>query len=731
MRTAAARILWLGVALGASSGLFAAVDLDAPKSMRAVYTEVAPELDGNLDDWAWLTATIVEDLHVVYPDEGAAPTEPSRFYVTYDKDAIYLAAEFVDSEPEQITARTLRQGDYSEGDDGILLILDPFNQGRSGYAFFLTVNAVRFQALYKNVTEENWNWDGIWHGATQRTADGWTAEIAVPLQTLSFNPENDTWGINFSRYIGRRTEEIGWVSHNRALNPASSGKITGLKGLEQGLGLDFVPALVVSDTKDHTTGTSNSEVEPSLDVSYKPMPALTTTLTLNTDFTGTGADLRQVNLTRFDLFFPEKRNFFLQDMDIFEFGRIGAEEDSSVDAASNESGRPFFSRRIGLSDEGETIDLEGGLKLTGRAGRLDYGFLGIRQDAFSVVDAQNLYAARVSANVLEESAIGIIATHGDPATDVDNSLFGADFRYLNTRFESGRTVEGSAWYQQTKTPGLEDDDKAFGFSLSAPNSAGFNGGLAYREIQSNFRPALGFVNQLGVRSLFFEGAYAWWLESTAIRSIEAGVAGKRVETVDGELVNQEIIVELLDIENHAGDKLGGRIHDVRENLAEAFEISEGVVIPAGDYRWTYYCVEADSGQHRAISFSGSACDGDFYDGSLWSVTPALTWRPNMHFLLAASYEVNDIDLPHGSFTTRQSTLQADIAFTSTWYWENLIQYDNVSDSIGINSIMRWVPLAGRELMLVINHELSDPLESRDFEAASSEILLKFYYTLRY
>lgn len=699
--------------------------------MRAVYTEVAPVLDGQLDDWAWLTATIVEDLHVVYPDEGAAPTEPSRFYVTYDKDAIYLAAEFVDSEPEQITARTLRQGDYSEGDDGILLILDPFNQGRSGYAFFLTVNAVRFQALYKNVTEENWNWDGIWHGATQRTADGWTAEIAVPLQTLSFDPENDTWGINFSRYIGRRTEEIGWVSHNRALNPASSGKITGLQGLEQGLGLDFVPALVISNTRDHSTGTTSSDIEPSLDVSYKPIPALTTTLTLNTDFTGTGADLRQVNLTRFDLFFPERRNFFLQDMDIFEFGRIGSDDDATGDVASSESGRPFFSRRIGLSDSGETIDIEGGLKLTGRAGRFDYGFLGIRQDAFAAVDAQDLYAARVSANVFEESAIGIIATHGDPVSNSDNSLIGVDFRYLNTRFESGRTLEGAVWYQQTDTPGLENDDQAFGFSLSAPNSAGWNGELAYREIQDNYRPAMGFVNQFGVRSLLFDGAYAWWLESAAVRSIEAGIGGKRIETIEGELVNQELIAELLEIENHAGDKLGGRIHEVRENLAEAFEISEGVTIPAGDYEWTYYCIEASSGQHRAISFDAWTCDGDFYDGTLLSVSPSLTWRPNMHFLFAAAYEVNDVDLPYGSFTTRQSTLQADIAFTATWYWENLVQYDNVSDNIGINSIMRWVPLAGRELVLVVNHEYSDPLESRDFEPANYEVLLKFYYTFRY
>jgi hypothetical protein len=243
--------------------------------------------------------------------------------------------------------------------------------------------------------------------------------------------------------------------------------------------------------------------------------------------------------------------------------------------------------------------------------------------------------------------------------------------------------------------------------------------------------AMGFVNQVGVRSLLFETAYAWWLESTAIRSIEAGVSGKRNETIEGELVNQELIVKLLEIENHAADRFGGRIHGVRENLVDPFEISEGVTIPAGDYEWTYYCIQASSGQHRAISFDARTCDGDFYDGTLLSVSPTLTWRPNMHFVLAASYEVNDVDLPYGSFTTRQSTLQADIAFTSTWYWENLVQYDNVSDNIGINSIMRWVPLAGRELVLVVNHEYSDPLESRDFEPASYEVLLKFYYTFRY
>jgi hypothetical protein len=333
--------------------------------------------------------------------------------------------------------------------------------------------------------------------------------------------------------------------------------------------------------------------------------------------------------------------------------------------------------------------------------------------------------------VLEESAVGLIATYGDPLSNTDNALLGADFRYLNTRFENGGTLQGSAWYQQTDTPDLEGDDAAFGVSLSAPNSAGWNGELAYRELGENYRPAMGFVSQVGVRSLLFDGGYSWWPGSGFVQSIESSVGGKRIETLDGELVNQEIVVEPLDISNHSADSFEIRVHDVREYLDEPFDIAAEVTIPAGDYQWTYYCIEARSGQHRAVYFNAWACGGDFYDGTLLSVSPAVTWRPNMHFMFAASYEVNEIELPGGAFTTRLATLQADVAFTSTWYWENLVQYDNVSDSIGINSIIRWVPLAGRELVLVVNHALADPLEVDEFENASTEILLKFYYTFRY
>ena len=251
------------------------------------------------------------------------------------------------------------------------------------------------------------------------------------------------------RWRAREGEFSGWVSHNGAMNPASSGKLQGLVGIDQGLGLDVVPGLRISGSKDFTTSQSSTDIEPSIDVFYKLTSALTAALTVNTDFSGTGADARQINLSRFCLFFPERRNFFLQDTDIFEFGRIGSTEnyfETSFSQVERQSGRPFFSRRIGLSDSGGTIDIDVGGKLTGRIGRWDIGLLNIQ-----TVDSNNLFVGRGAARVFEESMLGVIVTNGDPASDLDNTLVGMDFRYLNTRLASGGTVEGALWYQQTET----------------------------------------------------------------------------------------------------------------------------------------------------------------------------------------------------------------------------------------------------------------------------------------
>ena len=371
-------------------------------------------------------AAVIDDMHEVRPDEFAEPAEETRFYVIYGDDAMYVGAEFFDRDPDRVVARVLRQGDFSEGDDGLKIILDPFNQGRAGYVFNLNPHGVRAEGLFRNVTEINWDWQGIWHGAARLNGEGWTAEVAIPFKTLSFDPSNETWSINFNRKIGRRNEEIGWVSYNRVQNPANSGQIAGLVDLQQGLGLDVVPGLRISDTRDYENNLSDTNFEPSLDVFYKPTPALTAALTFNTDFSGTTVDTRRINLTRFSIFFPEQRSFFLQDSDIFEFGRIQSGEGNrgGIPISARENGRPFFSRRIGLNEDGEAIDIEGGLKLSGRAGRWNFGVLSIRQsdyltvddngDIDQVIDATDLFVGRVTANILEESTIGAVVTSGDP-----------------------------------------------------------------------------------------------------------------------------------------------------------------------------------------------------------------------------------------------------------------------------------------------------------------------------
>jgi len=457
-------------------------------------------------------------------------------------------------------------------------------------------------------------------------------------------------------------------------------------------------------------------------------------LTVNTDFSGTGVDERQINLTRFGLFFPERRMFFLQDTDIFEFGRIGGRSDddpTTISRVEQESGRPFFSRRIGLSGSGEAIDIDYGGKLTGRAGGWDIGVLGIRQDEFETLEASDLFVARLSKNILGESSVGAILTSGDPDSNFDNTLAGVDFRYLNTKLASGGVVEAAAWYQQSDTEGVDGNDSAYGFSLYMPNSEGFRAGIAYKEIEENFYPALGFVNRVDVSDLTGELGYTWFPSGSRIRSVFSGIDYQRIGSLDGDLQTQAITFRVIEMENQHSDSIGMHYSLYDEFIDSPFEISDGIVIPIGEYAFDEYCVNVGTGQHRKLYADAYYCGGEFFDGTIMSPGIELIWRPNRHIGLGLGYHVSDVKLPQGDFTTRLSSLRANIAFTNTWSWENFVQYDNVSYTLGLNSILRWIPLAGREVLLVANREFADYTQDRTFTSVSGDITFKFSYTFRF
>ncbi|HMB74099.1 MAG TPA: sugar-binding protein [Gammaproteobacteria bacterium] len=690
------------------------------KSFRAQRASAPPTIDGVLNEEIWLRAPVIDDLHQVNPVEFGVASERTEVRVLYDRDALYVAARLYDSEPSEINARVLRQNQPIGSDDRFFIHIDPYNTRRSGYLFGVNANGVRFDGVYEGTTQRQFDWDGIWQAAATVDEEGWTVEIEIPFKTISFDPATDIWRVNFARNIERRNESIAWVSQDRRTDLSTMGDMRGVSQIEQGRGLDVIPTANLSDRRAFANVTAESDFQPSVDAFYKVTPQLNASLTVNTDFSATEVDDRQVNLTRFSLFFPERRDFFLQDVDIFQFGRL------------QQDGRPFFSRRLGISATGQEVPLDFGGKLSGRIGRFELGALAVRQDSFEEIDATTAFVARVAANVLDESSVGMILTNGDPGSNDDNSVFGADFRYFKSGLSGGRSLEAEAWLQQSDSEGLTGDDMAAGFAMRAPSSEGWNGEFGISRIEQNFNPALGFVRRTGIEQRKLDVGYTWRPSGGAIRTISTSFDVDRIDYLDnGEIQSESTRLQLLNIELDSQDGFNVNYDRDREGLRFPFEISPGIVIDPGEYSFDSMTLGYRAGNQRAISGGLFLNDGDFFDGERSSVNVFLNFRPSRHFRTNLRYQYNEIDLPGGSFETRVVQLTLEGVFSSSLAWTNLIQYDNVSETIGINSRLHWVPRAGREGYLVLNHNLQDLDRDNNYHSSFSETTIKYSYTFRF
>jgi uncharacterized protein DUF5916/cellulose/xylan binding protein with CBM9 domain len=689
------------------------------KTAKIVRTYSPPTLDGGLSDSAWGRAAVIDDLHQYDPVDHGMPTERTAIYLVYDDDNLYVGARMYDSEPQRITARQMVLGQEMEGDDSIGIYLDPFNSQRTGYVFQVNPNGNRVDGVFETPTEINRDWDGIWYADARIDEAGWTAELVIPFKTLSFDPSEPNWGFTVERTIGRKREQIAWVSFDRQVSPGAFGSITSLTGLRQGKGIDVVPSIVMSNARGATTRLDETEGDGSLDIFYKVSPFLTGVLTFNTDFSATEVDDRQINLTRFPLFLPEKRDFFLQDVDIFSFGGL------------SENGIPFFSRRIGFGDGGVPVDIDVGAKLTGRVGRWNVGVLDIQQGESAGLHGTNLFVGRVAANVLRESSVGMIITNGNPSEDLGNSLAGVDFRYRNTSLPSGHTLEGVSWYQRSDTQGIADEQKAWGLGLALPNSEGFEGEFAYEHIEENFNPALGFVNRSNVNRTDVGLGYLWRPDHRWIRTLGTSWGLENFDRISGGLESRSLFFELAEVETNSGEEFAAQLNKDREVLREPFEISDGITIAPGDYEFTRYSIEFEGSSERVFAPSMEIEKGEFFDGDILTVVAGLEWRPSRSFFLGVGYDYNDVELPGGDFVTRLVRVEATYAFNIKWSWVNLLQYDNESQSVGINSRVRWNPEAGQDLYIVLNHGLFASGTFSGLRTQASQITVKYARTFRF
>ena len=691
-------------------------------SIQAVRVEHGPVIDGRLDDAVWALAPTGGPLYEAYQHPGRRMTERTEFRVLYDDKNLYIGVWCFDSEPSGIIAREMEH-DGRIADDYCYVLLDTFHDRRNGYLFTIEPLGARSESLVTENTVVNRNWDGLWWARTSRDAEGWKVEMAIPFKTLSFNPAHSTWGFNVERQIRRKFEIGRWASPRRDAGgymPSAAGELTGLYGLKQGLGLEFSPYL--KGRYSQQQGQEDWTGDFGGDARYRLTPYLSATLSYNTDFAETEADVRQINFTRFPLFFPEKRAFFLEDSGIFEYGGLSS---SSLGTALV----PYFSRRIGLSATGERVPILLAGKVAGRVGQYNLGVLDAVLDDQPGLGQQNTFVGRLSRNVLEQSTVGALATVGNPNSTANNALFGPDYNFRTSDFLGRRVLEAHTFALGTWS---EDQGGPFGYAYGVnvryPNDP-WTAHLDYLEIDDAFQPALGFVKQTGVRGYSAGVQYQPRpANSKLIRNYVFETQTACYTDLANALDNGAFLLRPFGLHFHSDDQFS--VYAIRnfDRLQSDFEIAQGVTIPAGEYWWNQALAQVAFAAKRPVSGDVSTSIGEFYDGHRQTYSGRLVITPWKHLGFDANYSFNQVQLPGGSFDTHLLAGRMIWNFTPDLVWSHLVQYDSVSHSIGFNSRLQWEYRPGCKLYLVLNQNYAR--ETGGFGLDGNEVILKIMAVFR-
>ncbi|MBM4109051.1 MAG: carbohydrate binding family 9 domain-containing protein [Phycisphaerae bacterium] len=688
----------------------------------ATRTDEPPKIDGRLGDAAWSHAAAFDAFTQVEPKEGAPPSQRTEVRFLFDREHLYVAVRCSDNDPAGIVARQRARDGDQDGDDRVAIVLDTFLDRRTGYFFAVSAAGARRDGLVDSGRRLRTEWDPLWHAHARIVSDpdedgfmGWIVEAAIPTRSLNFDAASPAWGLNVERVTRRSNERVRWAAprRNASLTAMSdAGRLEGLADLEQGLGLTFRPYASLK----HDADAGGTELKPGFDVYYNLSTKVSAALTINTDFAEAEVDDRRVNLTRFPLFFPEKREFFLRDSQVFSFGGI------------MRSPLPFHSRRIGLV-RGEPRDILAGARVTGRQGRLRFGVLNALMAEDGTLGQKNLGVARAALDILGESSVGLIATYGHPSATGDNTLVGGDLHLRNSRLEGGRTVEAHAWAMGTQSDDRDNSDaSAVGGRLSYPNDD-WSFSLFAARIGEDFNPALGFVQRRGVYEFNTHARRRWRWDDGLVRMFEIEVRPSAFTDLDGRIQSSQTELPKIEFENAAGDSLALALNLVQENLGEPFEIADGVVIPLDDYSWTSGTIEFDTSPGRVLSGSVAATAGGFYTGTMREATLGLTWRPGPGFVASVEHEINDADLPEGDFVVRILRLRLNFLFTPDLSWSNFAQYDSESNTAGLNSRFRWEWAPGREFIFVVNQGAD--VEGRSLTLTRTELAAKALLTFRF
>jgi hypothetical protein len=723
--------------------------------VRAVRTETQPVLDGFLEQEVWGRGGLIDELIQQEPLEGAPATERTEIYLLYDARTLYFGIRAFDS--GTVTATEMRRdSDQILSEDNVQIILDTFKDSRSGYMFVTNPLGAQFDQQVFNEGEGavrgfglptsniNKDWDGVWDVAARIVDDGWIAEIAIPMVTLRF-PAGQTqdWGMNVMRNIGRKNEQAFWAPIAKEFNiyrVSMAGSLEGMSDLDRGMDLRVTPFVTggASSVLEQQVETDDLEGDLGVDMKYGITAGLNLDITVNTDFAQAEVDDEQVNLTRFPLFFPEKRDFFLENSGQFNVGSVNA---------FARSADLFFSRRIGLTESGDEVPIIAGARLTGKVGRNDIAVMNVQTNEFSGLadspsaSAENFLVAKYSRNIWSRSRVGALFINkastnfvGDIDSDHVNRTYAVD-----AVIAPHPNFNITTWLAKTETPDFvippddpetpDRDDLGYGELGGYVNATWLDTDWRiygeYVDLDKDFNPEVGFLPRAGIRTTKLHLERNPRPDFLGIRVLSPMVNYTYTSSQTGlRLASRWHYMVGVTFDNGAFFNVW--FNDHFDRVERPFTLN-GVEIPAGDYQFGEWRVSFDSNPSRRVYYGLMYAPQGFYGGDRWDAQVKLGARITDRLSTEASYTRNDVTLPNGDFDVDLASLRIDLGISPTMSIRSLTQYNSQSDQFGTSARFRWTYKPGSDLFVVYNELRRDP--QTDFLYRDRSLILKATFLL--
>ena len=711
---------------GGGSGGFAVMPPSEYYRVAPVRVENGPQIDGRLDEEVWLRAAVIDEFIQQEPAEGEPATERTVVRLLYDAEALYLGVEAYDTEPDGVIATEMRRDSLRLLDeDNFQVILDTFHDRRSGYMFVTSPLGAKLEQQVAEEGEGGWrgrnssniniNWDGVWDVVSRRTATGWVAEIAIPMVTLRFpRTEEQVWGVNFMRNIRRKNEQVFWapISKEYTLTRVSlAGTMTGIGAVNRGLDLRMTPYLLAGGRQDRAPGAvagggldGSGFNDYGLDVKYGVASGLNLDLTLNTDFAQVEVDEQQVNLTRFPLFFPEKRDFFLENAGMFNVGAPGSGFGRVADL--------FFTRRIGLSAGGQPTPIIGGARLTGKVNRHNVAAMNITTGSFGNA-GDNFFVGRYSRDILARSkvggividkqAVGSVFAPGTGGVSHYNRTFAAD-----TTLAVHRNLTMTGFVAKTQTPGLTSGDMA-SYARATWLSPAFHVYTEFADLQENFNPEVGFVPRLGIRTSKFHGEWNPRPDRFNIRMFDPMWNITYTTDQHNRLLTRRIH-NMIGTYFEDGSSVMFYFNDHFEQLDIPFPIrNTGVTVPAGTYRFGEWVFSYQSDPSRRLYTRTRYSPQTFFDGTRTDIQATVGLRATSRVSAETIFNRSDVDLPWGAFVADLASLRLDLTLSPTVTLRSLSQYNSLTGELSNSIRFNWIYSPGSDIYIAYDEMRLDDL----------------------